>query len=143
MDVCECFLQACVTWGLCQPYPRTLPPPYATHMYVCIQVVGLLGDLRPLFMAEHPGEADTMENLQHYLYARIRDRLHIVLSMSPEHPRFSDRLRRFPALMGCCTIDWFLPWPHEALLRVAQAFLEGFQKEVGHGCNVKRMWQLV
>ena len=29
----------------------------------------------------------------------------------------------FPALVNCCTIDWFLPWPREALKSVAEYFL--------------------
>lgn len=29
----------------------------------------------------------------------------------------------FPGLVNCCTIDWFLPWPREALKSVAQYFL--------------------
>lgn len=33
----------------------------------------------------------------------------------------------FPSLVNCCTIDWFLPWPTEALLSVAK---ESFLKTV-------------
>ena len=33
------------------------------------------------------------------------------------------RARRFPALVNCVTIDWFQPWPEEALLSVSQRFL--------------------
>ena len=29
----------------------------------------------------------------------------------------------FPGLVNCCTIDWFLPWPREALKSVAEYFL--------------------
>ena len=29
---------------------------------------------------------------------------------------FKRRLRMFPALVNCCTIDWFSNWPEEALL---------------------------
>ena len=30
-----------------------------------------------------------------------------------------ERLRQFPALVNCCTLDWFTPWPADALSAVA------------------------
>ena len=38
---------------------------------------------------------------------RCRDQLHIVLAMSPIGDTFRNRLRKFPSLVNCCTIDWF------------------------------------
>lgn len=38
---------------------------------------------------------------------RCRDQLHVVLAMSPIGDAFRNRLRKFPALVNCCTIDWF------------------------------------
>ena len=38
---------------------------------------------------------------------RCRDQLHIVLAMSPIGESFRNRLRKFPSLVNCCTIDWF------------------------------------
>ena len=32
--------------------------------------------------------------------------------------------RKFPSLINCCTIDWFQPWPEDALEMVANKFLE-------------------
>lgn len=37
----------------------------------------------------------------------IRDQLHIVLTMSPIGASFRNRIRKFPAMVNCCTIDWF------------------------------------
>lgn len=34
------------------------------------------------------------------------------------------RARQFPALINCTAIDWFQPWPYEALYNVAKKFLE-------------------
>ena len=52
----------------------------------------------------------------------VRHNMHVVLAMSP-----TDELRlratRFPALAGCATIDWFQPWPREALASVAKRVL--------------------
>ena len=40
--------------------------------------------------------------------------------MSPLGEIFRTRLRKFPSLVNCCTIDWFTEWPEEALLGVAR-----------------------
>ena len=42
---------------------------------------------------------------------------------SPIGEVFRARLRQFPALVSCCTIDWFSEWPAEALRSVAVRFL--------------------
>lgn len=44
-------------------------------------------------------------------------------SRSPVGEVFRARLRQFPSLVTCCTIDWFSEWPEEALQAVASSFL--------------------
>ena len=46
---------------------------------------------------------------------RVRDNLHIILCMSPVGEAFRSRCRQFPSLINCCTIDWYMEWPAEAL----------------------------
>ncbi len=36
---------------------------------------------------------------------------------------FRSRARKFPALVNCTVIDWFHPWPEDALTSVAMKFL--------------------
>ena len=43
---------------------------------------------------------------------------------SPIGEVFRSRLRQFPSLVTCCTIDWFSEWPDEALRSVASSFLQ-------------------
>lgn len=38
-------------------------------------------------------------------------------------PEFRNRARKFPALVSCTVIDWFQPWPKEALASVGTRFL--------------------
>ena len=54
---------------------------------------------------------------------KAKTNLHLVLTMSPIGEDFKRRLRMFPSLVNCCAIDWFLPWPKEALQSVAEYFL--------------------
>ena len=42
-----------------------------------------------------------------YFVEQCRYGLHMVLAMSPVGDAFRARLRRFPSLVNCCTIDWF------------------------------------
>ncbi|XP_063529439.1 dynein axonemal heavy chain 7-like [Cydia strobilella] len=58
-----------------------------------------------------------------YFVSIVRDQLHIVLAMSPAGTSLRTRIRKFPALVNCCTIDWFMEWPPDALLAVATRFL--------------------
>ena len=55
---------------------------------------------------------------------RVRDQVHIVLAMSPIGDALRTRLRKFPSLVNCCTIDWFQSWPDDALTIVARRFLD-------------------
>lgn len=60
--------------------------------------------------------------------------------MSPIGDDFKRRLRMFPSLVACCSIDWFLAWPQEALESVATHFLAdmdglGNTKGIVHICT--------
>lgn len=48
----------------------------------------------------------------------------LLSAMSPIGDAFRNRLRMFPSLINCCTIDWFQTWPTDALEMVANKFLE-------------------
>ena len=64
-----------------------------------------------------------------FFVERCRAMLHICLAMSPIGDAFRTRLRMFPSLVNCCTIDWFRPWPADALDAVASTFLEEVEME--------------
>lgn len=46
-------------------------------------------------------------NMYNKFIERIRRNLHVVLAFSPIGDAFRNRLRMFPSLINCCTIDWF------------------------------------
>jgi len=62
--------------------------------------------------------------LYNYFIDQVKNNLHVILAFSPIGDAFRTRLRKFPSLINCCTIDWFQPWPEDALEMVANKFLE-------------------
>jgi len=69
--------------------------------------------------------------------ARVRSNIHVCLCMSPIGDSFRNRLRMFPSIVNCCTIDWFMEWPDEALQSVAQRSLDDPEVALGeHAPNV-------
>jgi dynein heavy chain len=86
-----------------------------------------LGDLRPA--AKKAKIVDTSENLTKFFFDRVRNMLHVVLCMSPVGDKLSSRSRKFPGLINCTTVDWFLAWPEEGLLSVSRKFISNFTME--------------
>ncbi|XP_009915551.2 dynein axonemal heavy chain 1 [Haliaeetus albicilla] len=85
-------------------------------------------DQEQIMMAMKPvvrdlGQQPTKANLMAAYTARVRSNIHMVLCMSPIGEVFRARLRQFPSLVNCCTINWFNEWPAEALQCVASSFL--------------------
>uniref|UniRef100_A0A3Q3EKF3 Dynein axonemal heavy chain 3 n=1 Tax=Labrus bergylta TaxID=56723 RepID=A0A3Q3EKF3_9LABR len=68
-------------------------------------------------------------SMYNFFIDRVKTNLHIVLAMSPIGDAFRNRLRMFPSLINCCTIDWFHAWPEDALEMVAHKFLEDVEMD--------------
>ena len=47
-------------------------------------------------------------NMYNMFIERVRRNLHVVLAFSPIGDAFRARIRMFPSLINCCTIDWFM-----------------------------------
>ena len=62
----------------------------------------------------------TKLNIFSQYITRVRKNIHMVLAMSPVGDSFNNRIRKFPSLVNCCTIDWFFAWPDDALRSVAK-----------------------
>ena len=85
---------------------------------------------------------ETQLELWGYFVARCRANFHVMFCMSPIGAAFRDRLRQYPSLVNCCTIDWFTAWPSDALEAVASMFLkdvdlpEAMRPELVESCKV-------
>jgi dynein heavy chain len=62
--------------------------------------------------------------MMNFFINRVRSNLHIILCFSPVGDSFRQRSRKFPGIVNCTAIDWFHEWPKDALVSVAQRFLE-------------------
>ena len=80
--------------------------------------------------ARASGLADTTAGaLFNFFVDRCRQNIHIVLAFSPIGDDFARRLRMYPSLVNCCTIDWFSEWPADGLQSVAQHYLRDVDME--------------
>ncbi|KAH8062602.1 dynein light chain binding protein [Aureococcus anophagefferens] len=82
----------------------------------------IFGQLRNA--AKAAGIPDTSDSMMEFFIDRVCHNLHVVLCFSPIGDLFRVRSRKFPGLINCTSIDWFHPWPKDALVSVAQYFLE-------------------
>merc|ERR1719162_1437690 len=73
--------------------------------------------------AKAAGIPDTPKDMLRFFLKRVVQNLHVVLAFSPVGDTFRVRARRFPGLINCTAIDWFHPWPEDALVSVASRFV--------------------
>ncbi|XP_022600673.1 LOW QUALITY PROTEIN: dynein heavy chain 1, axonemal-like [Seriola dumerili] len=91
------------------------------NLYASDEQERILAAMKPVVL--DLGQQPTKANLMAAYIRRVRSNIHNVLCMSPMGEVFRARLRQFPSLVTCCTIDWFSAWPEEALQAVATSFL--------------------
>ncbi|GAA6221830.1 dynein heavy chain 1, axonemal-like [Lates japonicus] len=91
------------------------------NLYASDEQERILAAMKPVVL--DLGQQPTKANLMAAYIRRVRSNIHNVLCMSPIGEVFRARLRQFPSLVTCCTIDWFSAWPEEALQAVATSFL--------------------
>ncbi|XP_051777061.1 dynein axonemal heavy chain 1 [Erpetoichthys calabaricus] len=92
------------------------------NLYALDEQDQILNTMRPV--VQDLGQQPTKANMMAAYTKRVRKNIHTVLCMSPIGEIFRARLRQFPSLVTCCTIDWFNEWPFEALQSVASSFLQ-------------------
>eukprot|EP00471_Norrisiella_sphaerica_P010953 CAMPEP_0184498660 /NCGR_PEP_ID=MMETSP0113_2-20130426/39505_1 /TAXON_ID=91329 /ORGANISM="Norrisiella sphaerica, Strain BC52" /LENGTH=4666 /DNA_ID=CAMNT_0026886275 /DNA_START=34 /DNA_END=14034 /DNA_ORIENTATION=- len=99
----------------------TLSSGYVPDLFAPEDLEGICGGLRSAAKAE--GIPDNPTALMDFFISRVRRNLHIILCFSPVGDVMRQRCRKFPGLINCTEIDWFHPWPREALKSVSERFI--------------------
>ncbi|KAL3856163.1 hypothetical protein ACJMK2_010948 [Sinanodonta woodiana] len=82
---------------------------------------GIIGSIRNEALAA--GSGHTRESIWQYFVTKCANNLHVVLAMSPVGETLRTRCRNFPGMVNNANIDWFFPWPEQALYAVASVFI--------------------
>jgi len=96
-------------------------------LYVTEDKDAIVNNIRPA--VKGAGLVDNKENCWMYFIQRVKRNLHMSICFSPVGESFRSRARKFPAIVNCTVIDWFQPWPEDALLSVARKFTD--ELEIG------------
>ncbi|KAK5607192.1 Dynein heavy chain 8, axonemal [Crenichthys baileyi] len=97
-----------------------------SNLFAKDEIQEITQNLVPIMKKEFPRLPPTFDNLYEYFIARAKKNLHVVLCFSPVGQRFRCRCQKFPGLISGCTMDWYSPWPSEALVAVSSYFLSEF-----------------
>lgn len=82
----------------------------------------LIGNIRN--EAKGNGVPDSIDALLNYFFDRFKKQLKLILCFSPVGDIMRVRARKFPGIINSTSIDWFHPWPRDALIDVAFKFLQ-------------------
>lgn len=85
--------------------------------------MNIINAIRPKAKSEGRN-TDTVDDVWNFFIDKVKENLHVTLCFSPIGETFRSRTRKFPGIVNCTVIDWFQPWPKEALRNVADQFLQ-------------------
>jgi len=94
---------------------------YIPELFASDELEAITGKVRA--EAKSNGYLDTPDDLFKYFLEKCKRNLHLDLCFSPVGDAFRIRSRMFPGLINSTSIDYFHPWPRDALIGVAERFL--------------------
>ncbi|CAJ1398655.1 unnamed protein product [Effrenium voratum] len=111
------------------------------NLYANEDMESISGACRQL--CQNMGMQPNKANLFSAYLSRVKKNVHVVLAFSPVGDSFRSRLRMFPSLVNCCTINWFREWPAEALYSVAKQQLSVNQVQLPNFEGSVKLFQVM
>lgn len=71
----------------------------------------------------------TEEDLLEFFFTRVQSNFHMMILMSKTGDNLRNYCRMYPGLVNNTTMIWFMSWPQEALIEVADRYLEVLKLE--------------
>ncbi|GFR93516.1 dynein heavy chain 10, axonemal, partial [Elysia marginata] len=90
-------------------------------LYLDEEKDAIIGSVRE--EAQSQGKGPAKESIWQYFVDKCANNLHIILAMSPVGDTLRTRCRNFPGVVNNTIIDWFFPWPKQALFSVASVMI--------------------
>lgn len=84
-------------------------------------VDGMISNIRN--EAKGFGIPDQQDAMTQYFLDKVRTNMKMILCFSPVGDNFRIKSRKFPGLCASTSIDFFHPWPVDALIDVANKFI--------------------
>ena len=107
------------------------------NLYTAEEKAELMELVRPVARQEGKAVDGTPVQLYNFFIEKVKKNLHIVLTFSPIGDALRNRIRMFPSLVNCCTIDWFSAWPDDALVSVAKNFVRDIDMGTERGQEIR------
>ena len=76
------------------------------------------------FLLKENKVVDGEEEIYKQFIKNVQRNLHVVFTMNPLSPDFTNRAASSPALYNRCVIDWFGDWTKDGLFQVANKLTE-------------------
>ncbi|CRG99093.1 dynein heavy chain, putative [Plasmodium relictum] len=91
------------------------------NLFTKDEYLGIFSSIRNQIKYLNIGESN--EDVFNYYINKIRKNFKIAITHSPISNLYRDRLIKFPSFLSNFSFIYFLPWPYEALVNVANKFL--------------------
>ena len=123
-DVVFLFTDTQIKWeGMVEDINNLLNSGEVPNLFPTEERAEILDKMSNVAKATGMSKDVTIPELWQLFISRSRARLHVVFCMSPIGDAFRERIRKFPSLINCCSLDWFKVWPEDALTAVAHKSL--------------------